>query len=833
MSSGVGNGHRLKKIPVLNNEEVEGELIRSSDVRSKVRDRKLDYKPKKKPESSISRTEKREVDEMIGSLRDENVKLKSQLRIARDHLRVSNATDPYPQTRVSRQHSQKFLLKQRKSSRTKNRTTSRSDANRAQVSRISTNLKRNVSKTDVFVGEKDRSGSQVFRSHTPPIVGWAAQTSAPAESRVPGMPAPSAPPDTGSPIRGASRLPSSMENQDLFNLRKDLREKKAKIAILVSQYEQMQASFRAEKEIQLRALSQCQSYKELLKEKQRENQQLSNKIQDMEMQADEVANLRVYIADLQATNKSLEARVYSLTQNALAGDQLEEHRLKSVVAEYSAKLDGMRAKLTGAEDIIEQLDEHLIIKTKKVDELQTDHDNMREERDKFEFQLSEANGEVTKTQEKLSIFSSDSGINLDDLEMALDIVRREQDDPSRVDFIEKNGKDHGRETTSSLKNEIASLEISIKEYIIDVQNKENMINIQKQLNTKQSRDIQDLNEQMKGLNLEIQKLRCLVKEGTKDEDATESIVSDVSLFSNLSVVSQSGDTNMFVLKVQSAELNYMFSKFRGISPITFIAVDVFDFETSYSGMFGGFSPRYEFTSQYSVHMDRFFLQYCRSSTISVELYLQTGNRDNENGVLLVASCKIPLADLLLSGNRTNSGNIELFPESDDTKSDCAGKMYFVVKLYRPLISEPAFSRQSSAKNSENINATSPSHSMSGRESPREVLKRTQSNPRTGDVSQDDPRPKSIPTISRSHSMKSTSRPHSIKSASQEQESKNISQPPSIVSKSSPQSNNNSPEQKSIKYTPRSPSIKSVCALQDIEETRSSTDASTMKTTEEK
>ena len=38
------------------------------------------------------------------------------------------------------------------------------------------------------------------------------------------------------------------------------------------------------------------------------------------MNSDEAATLRVFVSDLQATNKTLEARVHSLTQNALAGE---------------------------------------------------------------------------------------------------------------------------------------------------------------------------------------------------------------------------------------------------------------------------------------------------------------------------------------------------------------------------------------------------------------------------------------------------------------------------------------------------------------------------------
>lgn len=91
----------------------------------------------------------------------------------------------------------------------------------------------------------------------------------------------------------------------------------------------------------------------------------STLFQDFEMNSDEVANLRVYIADLQATNKSLEDRVHSLTKNALAGDLLEETRLKSIIADFTRKIDIMTSTLEGSQQKIGEFSFFWAVKLRK------------------------------------------------------------------------------------------------------------------------------------------------------------------------------------------------------------------------------------------------------------------------------------------------------------------------------------------------------------------------------------------------------------------------------------------------------------------------------------
>ncbi len=47
----------------------------------------------------------------------------------------------------------------------------------------------------------------------------------------------------------------------------------------------------------------------------------------------------------------------------------------------------------------------------------------------------------------------------------------------------------------------------------------------------------------------------------------------------------------------------------GNAPITFMTVDFYEYETSYSGLFGGLTPQYNFTSQYLVNADAFFVEH--------------------------------------------------------------------------------------------------------------------------------------------------------------------------------------------------------------------------------
>ena len=86
--------------------------------------------------------------------------------------------------------------------------------------------------------------------------------------------------------------------------------------------------------------------------------------------------------------------------------------------------------------------------------------------------------------------------------------------------------------------------------------------------------------------------------------------------------------DVLAFRVLRADLDDACGAFGDGAPLSFLGVEFFDFKPVYSNYFGGFKPEYQFTTQFRVLVDKFFVEYLDKDTILVELYKKTSLQDH-------------------------------------------------------------------------------------------------------------------------------------------------------------------------------------------------------------
>lgn len=482
---------------------------------------------------------------------------------------------------------------------------------------------------------------------------------------------------------------------DIVEIKKELKEKSAKVTLLHQKFEKLSVAFRAEKEIQRRALSQADEYKERLKKSQAEARQLQRTVQSLELNGDQLESLQIIADDLRGENKALQERISQLTQNVFEGDQLEAQRLRKVVQDFTVQVHNLKTKLADKEQ--EVLDAYS--DCRKLNDanakLSKSLETVRDEKQALDRRITLLNQRVDELTHKLESFSNASGVDLEDLERALDLIRREREDPSAVTFMDGVRQEDGL-SVNQMKRRMQEMEIKNKELILEIQQKSEMLESQAEINRLQRKQFSSAHEKVAGLT---QALEYSKRHGDRAD-----AMSDMSMFSNAesSFSELSTLDNIVAVRVTEARLNPDFALFARDSdeapPVTFVTCDFFEFETSASGLFGGYKPKYNFTSQYRVTTDSFFVQHLEKESLYLEMYKQVEGTE----VVKLGYCFIPLRNLLsaypvskVSGTaKIVSGDVPSFydPQDRQEKPQIVAEIRFVLRMLRPIVSPPNSAR---------------------------------------------------------------------------------------------------------------------------------------------
>ncbi|GAB5361488.1 hypothetical protein AAMO2058_000717500 [Amorphochlora amoebiformis] len=489
-----------------------------------------------------------------------------------------------------------------------------------------------------------------------------------------------------------------------------LREKKAKITLLQQHFEQLRLSFRAEKQIQKQALEQLKRQKRQLVIAQQKMLEYSRRLKHYETQAQHLAALEAMLADAKAEKEELEKRLEALHLSALRGDRLEEKRIEDIVNKYRTKLTAAEEKMKQALLELEKLRAEARALKVRVEDEKESAEKHRLLYLQTQDALLQANQTIGELRQRLAAFegNGDNKVDVEDLQAALEIIRRGRDNPSYV-----LGIDQGRKGLSmiQLKRELNQLEGRYNEVRIELKAKRDLVLIQQ-------RNAKDLQSKVAAQQKEIESLKVLLAEAKRREtlglqvDAkkdTDDISVASSMFSVTPSLFRARETALDVVTrgivredVLSSgplgalenvlSIRILHGRFRpevGVvndPMLSCVVVEFLGFSPAFSNVLGGISPNYGLTVQYRMEMDAKARASLRDAKALVEVLVQEDEvpgLDPNNQLRSFGRAQLSLSPLLFSEAGAVAGRATVF--SDGSSEKDVGSVSYQIAALWPLM----------------------------------------------------------------------------------------------------------------------------------------------------
>lgn len=452
------------------------------------------------------------------------------------------------------------------------------------------------------------------------------------------------------------------QQEEMLAVRRELREKSAKIALLQQHFDHLASQVRAEKEIASHNARQNDELSQRLRNAIARERDLKRQLQSNDDSSMTLTSLQQIIDDLKSDKLQLEKQIQLLQLALFSGDSMENERTKQIITEASDDILKLQQQLRDKEAILTQFrqtlgesSDSLETKTKQFNDLQREHTETKA-------QLNEAKQRITQLSERLAIFSADSGIELEELQRALDIVRRQRENPSRVKFISNldgSDADSNDMSVSGLSRRLSTMELQCKQLIVEVQQKSDLLTVQYEINREQKYAFDASKREIVNLTAEVEKLKYALQNsvaasGPENQQGldSDSIFALSENESELSLDPESNE-NLIAIRVNSARLNRHSAHFSsssqltsGSPPLTFLTSDFFEFESSFSEIFSGLRPAFMFTTQYPVTIDASLLHYLETQSIAIRLHMQIHSSTQQQQHVHIGTAHIPCRELL-------------------------------------------------------------------------------------------------------------------------------------------------------------------------------------------
>eukprot|EP00741_Cyanophora_paradoxa_P015136 tig00020848_g14607.t1 len=474
------------------------------------------------------------------------------------------------------------------------------------------------------------------------------------------------------------------EDVEYASLRQELREKGSKLNLLQSQYTQVEAAFRAVKENHEQVLVKYEELNKQLKEERRKNLQLEHDLEVARLGEGVQQDLKVIIEDLRNENRKLVDENMKFMTKQMSVPQLTEVRNK--LRDYERTVQALQQQLSTQESVAKKLKDNNSALEARIQALSSENENLRKTSEEAQKLLYKEQKEREALARRIQIFSSDSGIDLVQLEKALALVGE-----GKISFDIEKEVDHD---ALAMRKEISSLRLANAELLQELEKYKHLLKLQETINKDLSGEKEHttnqvdlvrreyekkLEEQARLLDarsdrirkLEIQNRDIAYRIAKAQRGRSEPSAGEPDFDPDL----KEGE-NMVEIVLEDA----MFDRnvFEDESVSTFFTWDFYEHETQATPVIPGLSPIYSFASQYVVVVDEFFLQFLSSQRMLLELH-QANGLDFER----IGQSEINLSDLLEAGGKKHA-TANVLSVSD--RNVVLGTVHFSMRLRHPIAS---------------------------------------------------------------------------------------------------------------------------------------------------
>nr|XP_033798892.1 protein fantom [Geotrypetes seraphini]XP_033798894.1 protein fantom [Geotrypetes seraphini] len=443
------------------------------------------------------------------------------------------------------------------------------------------------------------------------------------------------------------------ENVEMIKLQKQLAEKCHAVTAMegkLLQFQENQKSLNASYDA---LLSKVDELSAQLKEERFKCLHLEKQLQSTNFSEIRIEELHGRINDLEKERDLLKEnydKLYSSAFDVTQGHEqkwkLKEQQLKLQIAQLEAAL---KSDLEDKNEILDRV------------KLERDqNEKLSQENKDLQLRYLEHKQQLDELKNRMTFFTKESDIDMAELSEALMLIKvRKQQKNGDLTFLEKIEDDINKDLNQSMRE----LQATHAETVQELEKTRNMLIIQHKINKDYQAEVEEVTQKMEGIQQDferklqqyaqlldirtarIRQLEAQLKDiayGTKQYKFKPEITADDHVDEFDKTIHLERGENLFEIHINKVLFSSgAVQNFGDQEPATFCTYAFYDFELQTTPIILGLQPAYNFTSQYLVRVDDFFLQYMQKNTISLEVH-QAHGTDYKT----IAACQLKFHEIL-------------------------------------------------------------------------------------------------------------------------------------------------------------------------------------------
>ncbi|XP_076110467.1 protein fantom-like isoform X7 [Mytilus galloprovincialis] len=480
------------------------------------------------------------------------------------------------------------------------------------------------------------------------------------------------------------------ENIDMIKVQREVKEKSTRLMELNEKYALLESNLSTVKHGHDSMLMEMERLNMQLKEEQNRVLTLQNELKFGTANNRKLIELQEQTSCLEKENQILKEANEKFVNSAFDLEREREWRqrenaLKVQIAQLEATL---KADLGEKGGILDKLARE----SDQFEKLQQDYRSMQVEH----YQLKE---EYDDLKEKMRFFTKESAIDFSEIEEALVLVKQKKQkaipDP---DFLQKVDV----EVSKDEHKQLLEIQAEYAETVHELEKTRNLLVIQHKINKDYQHEVEisstkideikkeyetKLDEYARLLDIRAARIKKLesqmrdVAYGTKQFKITAPTdeLEEPTLDFDETIHLERGQ-NLFEIHIQMISLSDDGLKILGDDePLLFCTWEFFEYEIQSTPVLRGARPEFDFTSQYIVKVDDFFLHYLQKESCTMELH-QSFGQDYKT----VAACQMVFKDIFDKPHGRIHGTATLIGVDSTGSGISLGMVEYWIRLRVPM-----------------------------------------------------------------------------------------------------------------------------------------------------
>ena len=493
-----------------------------------------------------------------------------------------------------------------------------------------------------------------------------------------------------------ARLRSSKPQAQPVVVEVENSDSKWRLQQLQTQYDYLVSKTTAHSAASNQLTSQIEDYQLRIKELRRSLEELRSEKELSDIRAARVENLEDTVAELRQANRSLEDKISRLCETPFISEAFGLHESKLRYEDIAKERENLLAKVDHLQEAVRTHFSALTSLKQQASVLREEKQSSDRVAEELRLKLQELSTDQSLLQDQLRLYSGDDGVDIQDLERALTMVKRATETIDRLPFLEDPDGEK-LVTLPAVKRKLEEYQILNLKITEENQRLESMLKLQTQISRDLHKEIESLVrnrdkdkqslldkagsfEELAAKRLEkIHKLEAQVRQYIYGLSKTSKVPkSNRDYYASVTPPQQKGttyDPEEDEEEAGNALLNELIEDKGGniredenlleiwvkscsirdgvLSPgsSTFVVIDFFDYESQTTALLSGSKPQWDFAATYKLIVDDFLLRYLATDTVTLELNMAT-----QGDFTMLARCSIPISSLLKARPRLQLTN---------------------------------------------------------------------------------------------------------------------------------------------------------------------------------